>query len=521
MKNIVIDFSLLGNGGNGAVAFHREKFVPNGPPSGGNGGHGGHVYIRCVDNLNSLVGITKRIRGDPGGHGMGTWRGGKNAPDTIISVPVGTIVREVLDNRRAQNEFEAEEEILEGLTDEERQKKLRELRWVHYPAWEGSNVESEFFKEAEEGLLKEEQAASRARARQKRDRLANSAEYQGLYLDLTSPTPASDPKGVLVASGGAGGFGNPHFLTMVNRSPKFATRGKPGARITLEFELKLLADIGLVGFPNAGKSTVLRALTRSQAEVAPYAFTTLNPQIGTVRMWEDGRYGDKQSAEDLETRRVIEDSVVERERLAEELESNIALNLPRHNHHKPASGKHRLRGEAMRFTIADNPGLIEGASDNVGLGHSFLRSIERSLALVYVVDLSAEAPWDQLRTLKAELEAHKPGLSRKVRMVLANKADLLNAADEEQVQEAKAKLMKLEAFVKEMEDNDQATLENSTLVEEDSSSPDASPTLGETETRTPIDVVPISGKYQMNLEVAVEKMAAYVKAARLAASSTK
>ncbi|EDR10369.1 uncharacterized protein LACBIDRAFT_147915, partial [Laccaria bicolor S238N-H82] len=180
----------------------------------------------------------------------------------------------------------------------------------------------------------------------------------------------------LVAGGGLGGLGNPHFTTTDNRSPKFATRGQEGERITLSLELKLLADVGLVGMPNAGKSTLLRALTggRAKSEIAGYAFTTLNPIVGITRI--------------------------------------------RHGHHFDLF-------ESFRFTIADNPGLISRASENVGLGHAFLRSMERSLALVYVVDLSAPNPWDELRVLFEELEKYQPGMSSKARMVVANKADLL------------------------------------------------------------------------------------------------
>ncbi|KAN0138214.1 P-loop containing nucleoside triphosphate hydrolase protein [Lactarius tabidus] len=149
--------------------------------------------------------------------------------------------------------------------------------------------------------------------------------------------------------------------------------------------------------------------------------------------------------------------------------------------------------ETFRFTIADNPGLIEDASDNVGLGHSFLRSMERSLALVYVVDLSGPAPWDELRMLKEELEKYKPGMSARARMVIANKADLLGSdGDLEEVQLARAKLARLEEFVRTSMDNDGRTL----------------------------DVVPTSAKYSQNLRGVVHKLRTYVEEARLASSRT-
>ncbi|KAG8987641.1 GTPase of the mitochondrial inner membrane that associates with the large ribosomal subunit [Tulasnella sp. 427] len=464
--------SLSGKGGDGAVAFHREKFKPNGPPSGGNGGQGGNVYIACDASVSSLVGIPKQIRAAKGSSGLGTFRHGKNAKDTIIRVPVGTVVKEVTDpERRAKTKEEALGDTLAGLDAGERERKLRDLRWVHYPMHADENEGSDFFKEAENALLREEKAAERERMQERRMYDDSST----LHLDLTAPT-AEGSEGHLVARGGVGGFGNPHFLTLTNRSPKWATRGKEGEWITLELELKLLADIGLVGFPNAGKSTLLRALTRSQAEVAPYAFTTLNPQVGTVRVWEGGEF-------DGDGSNVIEDSWLKRKKDQEAMDAGLD---PQNKFFTS-----RLGGEVYRFTIADNPGLIARASENVGLGHSFLRSIERSLALVYVVDLFGPAPWDQLRVLKNELETYKAGLSRRARMVIANKADKLNDSDEDAVNDAKAKLEKLKSFVE--------------------------TELSENGVR--LDLVPVSGKFKVNLEAAVERMGRYVKEAREAEDS--
>lgn len=154
--------------------------------------------------------------------------------------------------------------------------------------------------------------------------------------------------------------------------------------------------------------------------------------------------------------------------------------------------------EVVRFTIADNPGLLARASENVGLGHSFLRSIERSLALVYVVDFSGAAPWDDLATLRAELEAYKPGLSRKARLVIANKADLLDAATKDEVREAKAKLARLEAFVKDEMTPSDCDAEGYRTWEEVKA----------------LEVVPVSAKYRQNLEKVVRLLGSYVHEAR-------
>ncbi|EIW71340.1 hypothetical protein TREMEDRAFT_23678, partial [Tremella mesenterica DSM 1558] len=174
----------------------------------------------------------------------------------------------------------------------------------------------------------------------------------------------------LLARGGVGGLGNPHFPSAYGRSSRLASRGVQPPTKTLELELKLLADVGLVGLPNAGKSTLLIGLTGRKAEVAGYAFTTLNPQVGVVRVSHEGGIGEK-----------------------------------------------------LRFTIADNPGLIPLASQNVGLGHSFLRSIERSLALAFVLDISIPEPHKALQTLREELDSYSPGLSKKGVVVVLNKAD--------------------------------------------------------------------------------------------------
>lgn len=444
--------------------------------------------------LTTLSSIPKRVPGLPGNHGRGTWQNGRNATPTVIKVPLGTVVRELPrdDPRRAKDEWEAEEEALEALEFDARRAKMLESRWVHYPRSADDNLQRDAFKQAEAALWREERERRWAWMQRANHPLhLDLSEAERVVEDVNAPLALGKTEylGHLVARGGSGGFGNPHFLGPVNRSPKFATKGHDGERVTLELELKIIADVGFVGMPNAGKSTLLRALTggRAKTEVASYAFTTLNPVVGVIRVADDGTFEGE-----LHDVHVFDETAVEEARRLEPMaaDSESEPDAP----HTPAVANFSTLDqfailESFRFTIADNPGLISRASEDVGLGHSFLRSIERSHALVYVVDLSRPAPWDDLEVLREELDKYKPGMSDKARLVIANKADLLASdGDAHAVSEAREKLRRLEAYV-------------------------------ETEmtgsgTRPQMDVVPISAKFGQNLKRVVGLMQGYVKEAR-------
>ncbi|KAF8452655.1 hypothetical protein L210DRAFT_3383676 [Boletus edulis BED1] len=475
-----------GKGGNGCVAFHREKFKAMGPPSGGNGGPGGDIYILPTPALTSLASIPKRVRGKPGMHGRGTWQNGRNTPPTIIHVPLGTVVRELPrdDPRRAKDTWEAEEEALEGLEVDARRVRMLDSRWVHYPRSEVDNVHRDAFKQAEAALWREERERRRAwMQRAARPMHLDLSEVEQVVEDVNAPLALgkTDHLGHLIARGGGGGSGNPHFLSPVNRSPKFATKGHEGERVTLELVLKIIADVGLVGMPNAGKSTLLRALTggRTKTEVASYAFTTLNPVVGVIRVAGDGTFEGQ-----LHDMHVFEETAVEEaHRLQQPTAPEATELMPEHT--STSLGQFSIL-ESFRFTIADNPGLIARASEDVGLGHSFLRSIERSHALVYVVDFAGPAPWDELRVLREELDKYQPGMSAKARLVLANKADLLGGdGDTSAVYAAREKLRRLESYV-------QTEMTGGRVM----------------------DVVPISAKYGQNLKRVVGLMQGYVGEAR-------
>jgi len=341
-------YARAGHGGKGCVAFQREKFRPKGGPSGGNGGRGGDVILEADHDLNNLIAqyYQPRLIAADGKSGLGKGMDGHAGKDLVVRVPCGTLV------------------------------------WRIAPAGAPA-AEGELTSVVSEPAI---QASS-----SRRPLLRRSANARALELDLSradaSPiaAPGTRAKGELVmdltahgqrfvlCQGGRGGLGNRNFATAARQTPRFAQPGEPGDEGDFLLELRIMAEVGLVGYPNAGKSTLLTAISHARPKVAPYPFTTLHPQIGIVE------YADF----------------------------------------------HRL-------TVCDVPGLIEGAHRNVGLGHEFLRHIERCAVLVLLLDMAGtdgRAPWDDYRHLVEELELYDPGLLERRRLVVGNKMDESAAAE--------------------------------------------------------------------------------------------
>jgi GTPase len=283
-----------GDGGNGCIAFRREKFIEHGGPSGGNGGRGGDVLVEAVDGLNTLIDYRyqQHFKAKSGGNGMGKDRHGAGSDDIVLKVPLGT---QVFDDDKVT-----------------------------------------------------------------------------LLADLTELGQR-----VVICQGGNGGFGNAHFKSSTNRAPRHANPGQPGEERWLWLRLKLIADAGLVGLPNAGKSTLLAAVSAAKPKIADYPFTTLNPQLGVVE--SDGR----------------------------------------------------------EFVLADLPGLIEGAHEGTGLGDRFLGHVERCRVLLHLVDVTCEHAGEAYKTVRSELEAYGNGLTDKTEIVALSKTD---AATPEDIKKQAARL---------------------------------------------------------------------------------
>ncbi len=281
-----------GNGGNGAVSFRKEKFVPHGGPNGGDGGKGGDITLEADSNLSTLLDFRyqRKYEAPRGVHGIGRDMHGSNAADMTLKVPIGTVATDI-----------------------------------------GSG-------QVLADLMRHGQRA-------------------------------------MIARGGQGGQGNAHFASSVQQAPKFAENGEPGEERTVKLELKLLADVGLIGYPNVGKSTLIAALSAARPKIADYPFTTLVPNLGVVRVDEE-----------------------------------------------------------RTFVAADIPGLIEGASEGIGLGHQFLRHVERTRLLVHVIDISGQSgrdPLDDYAVINRELAAYDERLADLPQVIALNKIDLVDAADTE------------------------------------------------------------------------------------------
>ncbi|KAF0145307.1 MAG: GTP-binding protein [Nitrospirae bacterium] len=285
-----------GDGGRGCVAFRREKYVPHGGPSGGDGGRGGHIIFKATKNLNTLLDLRyqREYKAQRGQHGMGKKMHGKNGEDRIVFVPVGTIIKDA-----------DTEEILADLDKEDAE--------------------------------------------------------------------------VIIAKAGRGGLGNAHFATAVKQAPRHAQPGEEGEEKNLVIELKLLADVGLMGLPNAGKSTLISVISSARPKIADYPFTTLVPNLGVVKV-----------------------------------------------------------GDYRSFVVADIPGLIEGAHKGAGLGFQFLRHVERTSILLHLVDVSdilESDPVEDFKKINRELELYSPELMKKPQTVVGTKIDI--AGDEKRLNKLK------------------------------------------------------------------------------------
>jgi GTP-binding protein len=336
-------FARAGHGGKGCVAFHREAYRPKGGPSGGNGGQGGDVILQADHDLNNLIQqyYQPRLIARPGEAGMGKGMDGRAGEHLLVKVPCGTLVWRVApEPGHAQVAEDDESSASKPLMLSSRKRPLIRHAGRHQA------VEMDLSQESGPALTAG----------------APSCAKGELIADLTT-----HGQKFVLCKGGRGGLGNRNFATATRQTPRFAQPGEPGEEGQFLFELRLIAEVGLVGYPNAGKSTLLSAISKARPKIAAYPFTTLTPQVGIVEF-----------------------------------------------------------ADWHRITVCDVPGLIEGAHRNVGLGHAFLRHIQRCKVLVLLLDMAGtdnRAPWDDYKQLLHELELYDATLLDKPRLVVANKMD--------------------------------------------------------------------------------------------------
>lgn len=328
-----------GNGGHGAVSFETSIRQRRGRTSGGDGGRGGDVSIVADPTLDSLQDLKTLVKAGHGDHGGRNNRVGAHGNSVIIRVPLGTTVREV---QVPLDEFDDD-----SVDDSEFEETPGKDEFIEYDSFEG-----------EEDFDSFEQLPDTTGGIKNEIPPMNTAPWETMEFSEGNKGP------ILAARGGRGGRGNMAF----GKNNHDCERGQEGEERVLEFDLQTMASVGLVGMPNAGKSSLLAAISNAHPKIASYPFTTLNPYIGVIE-FADGH----------------------------------------------------------RFTMADIPGLIEGAHVNRGLGHQFLKHISRSKMLAFVIDFSQECPWEDFEVLRSELDLYEASLSAKCQMVIANKADLLTA----------------------------------------------------------------------------------------------
>lgn len=353
-------YARAGHGGKGCVAFQREKYRPKGGPSGGNGGRGGDVILEADHDLNNLIGqyYQPRLVAQEGQGGLGKGMDGHAGRDLIVKIPCGTMVWRFDPTSLAQESETPSKPAAEG-------------------ALPASSAWRPLFRTAASARAFEIDLSSET----KTPPVRSGPKPQGeLVADLTQ-----HGQRFVLCKGGRGGLGNRNFATAARQAPRFAQPGEPGDEGDFLLELRIIAEVGLVGYPNAGKSTLLTAISRARPKIASYPFTTLHPQIGIVE------YKDF----------------------------------------------HRL-------TVCDVPGLIDGAHKNVGLGHEFLRHIERCKILVLLLDMAGadgRAPWDDYKNLLNELALYDASLLDKPRLVVGNKID--EAAAEANLKKFKTRVRKV------------------------------------------------------------------------------